>query len=258
MSPRQRPYRWLAEYYDKVFTFHHPWTEAAHRGILGPILPSVKTACDLACGSGTTALKLTKRGIRTYAVDLSPGMCRVARQRAREAGLRLRVSRQDMRRFQLPEQVDLVLCEFDALNHIPRKRDLSRVLKAVAGALKPGGFFCFDVNNRRGFESYWKGTWCVEKPGIVLVMNNGNKAAHDRPWSNCMWFIRKGGVWTRHTERIEEVCWSEEEMRLALGQAGFGAIRTWDSTLFLKGSPIIKRGCRTHYLARKEMPKAGS
>ena len=89
-------------------------------------------------------------------------------------------------------------------------------------------------------------------------MNNGNKAAHDRAWSHCMWFIRKGRVWTKHTERIEEVCWSEEEMRLALSQAGFGAIRSRDSTLFLKGSPIIKRGCRTHYLARKEMPKTGS
>jgi SAM-dependent methyltransferase len=139
----------------------------------------VKTACDLAYGSGTTALKLAKRGIRTYAVDLSPGMCRAARQKVREANLRLRVSRQDMRSFRLPEQVDLVLCEFDALNHIPGKRDLSRVLKAVAGALKPGGFFFFDVNNRRGFKSYWKGAWCVEKPGMVLVMKNGNKAAHD-------------------------------------------------------------------------------
>jgi SAM-dependent methyltransferase len=164
MSIGQRPYRWLAEYYDRVFTFHQKWSEAARRGILGRILPGVKTACDLACGSGTTALKLAKRGIRTYAVDLSPGMCRVARRRAREAGLGLRISRQDMRSFRLPEQVDLVLCEFDALNHVPRKRDLSRVLKAVAGALTPGGFFFFDVNNRRGFESYWNGARCLEKP----------------------------------------------------------------------------------------------
>jgi len=163
-----------------------------------------------------------------------------------------------MRSFTLPEQVDLVLCEFDALNHVPRKRDLSRVLKAVAGALKPGGYFFFDVNNRRGFKGYWKGAFCVEKPGIVLVMKNGNKAAWDRAWSDCVWFIRKGRLWARHTERVEEVCWSEKEMRRALGDAGFGAIRSWDSTRFIKGSPIIKRGCRTHYLARKKMPRAGS
>ncbi len=158
----------------------------------------------------------------------------------------------------MPEEVDLVLCEFDALNHIPCKRDLSRVLKAVARTLKPGGFFFFDVNNRRGFELYWKGTRCLEKPGVVLVMNNSNRAARDRAWSDCLWFIRKGRLWTRHAERVEEVCWSEREMRLALGEAGFGAIRSWDWTPFLKDNPVIKRGCRTHYLARKKIRKTTS
>lgn len=253
MSSGLKPYRWLAKYYDIVFTVREPWAEAAHRAILGRILPGVMSACDLACGSGATALKLAKRGIRTYAVDLSPGMCRAARQRAREAGLPVAVSRQDMRSFRLPEPVDLVLCEFDALNHIPRKGDLARVLKAVVRALKPGGYFFFDVNNRLGFESYWKGTWCQEKPGIVLIMKNGNDAAHDRAWSDCVWFIRKGGRWTRHGEHVEEVCWSEKEMRLALGEAGFGVVRSWDSTPFWKGNPIVKPGCRTHYLARKKM-----
>jgi hypothetical protein len=36
-----------------------------------------------------------------------------------------------MRSFRLPEPVDLVLCEFDALNHVPRKADLARVARAI-------------------------------------------------------------------------------------------------------------------------------
>ena len=251
MRAPQKPYRWLAEYYDKVFTVHRPWGEAARRALLGAILPRIESACDLACGTGTTALQLAKRGIRTYAVDLSPGMCRVARRRGRDAGLRLHVYRQDMRNFRLPEPVDLFLCEFDALNHIPRKTDLARVLSSVARALKPGGYFFFDVNNRLGFKSYWKGTWCVEKPGLVLVMNNGNDAARDRAWSNCTWFIKKGRNWIRHAERVEEVCWAEKEMRRALRKAGFGTVISRDSTPFIKGNPMITPGCRTHYLARK-------
>ncbi len=257
MNRARSPYRWLAEYYDTIFTFHEPWAVAAHHAILGPIMGRVESACDLACGSGTTALNLAKQGVRTYAVDLSPGMCRRARQRARETGLRLRISLQDMRRFRLPEQVDLVLCEFDALNHIPHKTDLPRVFKAVARALKPGGYFFFDVNNRLGFESYWKGTVCLQKPGIVLIMNNGNDAAHDRAWADCLWFIKRGALWSRHTERVEEVCWSRQELRRALRQAGFSGIRAWDSTPFLKDNPIVKPGCRTHYLARKAASAAG-
>ncbi len=256
MTAKQKPYRWLAEYYDTVFDFNKMWPEAAHRAILGRILPRLRVACDLACGSGATAIKLASRGIRMFGVDLSPGMCRAARKRARAAKAPLRVSRQDMRNFRLPEKVDLVLCEFDALNHVPRRSDLKRVTRAVARALKPGGYFFFDVNNRLGFETYWKGTACLEKPGVVLVLNNANDAVKDRAWVDCIWFIQEGQLWRRHAERIQEVCWSEQEIRGALKSAGFNEIRGWDSTPVFKHNPVIKPGCRTHYLARKRVPAA--
>jgi SAM-dependent methyltransferase len=65
--------------------------------------------------------------------------------------------RGDMRNFRLPERGDLVLCEFDALNHVPRKEDLARVANSVSRALRPGGHFFFDVNNRLAFEKFWPG-----------------------------------------------------------------------------------------------------
>ncbi len=257
MTTRQKPYRWLAEYYDTIFDFDKTWREAAHSVILGPILPRVRVACDLACGSGATAVRLAGRGIRMFGVDLSPGMCRAAHNRARASKVPLSVTRQDMRNFRLPEKVDLVLCEFDALNHVPRKNDLKRVTRAVARALKPGGYFFFDVNNRLGFETYWKGTACLEKPGLLLVLNNANDAANDRAWVDCVWFIKEGQLWRRHAERVQEVCWSEQEIRRALKSAGFNETREWDSTPFFKHNRLIKPGCRTHYLARKKIRAAG-
>jgi SAM-dependent methyltransferase len=246
-----RPYKWLAEYYDLVFTYHRSWTAAAHRTILDPILPKVTSACDLACGTGSTALGLAAKGIRVTGVDLSRDMCRLSRQKAKQARLTLRVICADMRSFRLPETVDLVLCEYDAVNHVPRKSDFTRVARSVARALRPGGYFYFDVNNRRGFASYWKGSFCIEKPGVVLVMSNGNDASHDRAWSDCNLFIRNGSLWRRHRERVEEVCWSNAEIRQALRHAGFDRIKAWDSAHFITNFPEMKPGCRTHYLARK-------
>ncbi len=248
---RVRPYHWLAQYYDRVFTYHHGWTEAAHRKILGPILPKLTSACDLACGTGTTALRLAARGIRVFGVDLSPDMCRMARQKAKRARVDLPVLRADMRYFRVPEPVDLVLCEYDALNHVPGRSDLARVARSVARSLRPGGYFYFDVNNRSGFAGFWKGTYCIEKPGLLLVMRNGNDAARDRAWSDCDWFIREGSLWRRRRERVEEVCWTDAEIKRALRRAGFDRIRSWDSAQFIKGFPGMKPGCRTHYLARK-------
>lgn len=251
--PENPPYKWLAEYYDRLFTFHLSWFEAARQRVLGSILPDVACACDLACGTGTTALLLARRGTRMYGVDLSPVMCRLARAKARRLGLPLRVLRSDMRDFRLPEPVDLVLCEFDALNHVARKQDLARVARAVARNLRPGGHFYFDVNNRMAFEKIWPGTWWIEQPGIALVMHGGYDRARDQGWSDLEWFLRNGRCWRRHHERIEQVAWTASEMRHALRAAGFDTVRAFDAAPFFAGDPKIEPGCRTFYLARKAL-----
>jgi SAM-dependent methyltransferase len=76
-----------------------------------------------------------------------------------------------------------VTCEYDALNHVPRKRDLRNVAREVSRALKPGGCFFFDVNNRAGFRRYWIGVFRFERPGAIAVMRNqhypGDRASCD-------------------------------------------------------------------------------
>jgi SAM-dependent methyltransferase len=246
-----RPYRWLAQHYDTMFgTFRAPIVAARER-VLGAILPGVATACDLACGTGTTALRLARKGIKVYAVDLSPHMCRLARAKAARARLPIRVLRADMRSFRLPETADLITCEYDALNHVPGHADLERVAKAVERALRPGGHFFFDVNNSPGFRRYWSSNLWFERPGVVMVMRGGHTPQADRAWIDIEWFIRDGACWRRHHERVEEVCWSSSEVRRTFGEAGFDQVRAWDSAPFFQNDPLIRPGCRTVYLARK-------
>ncbi len=246
-----KPYRWLAQYYDELFSSGRFPIDAARERLLGPIMPGVDSACDLACGTGTTALILAREGITMYAVDLSPLMCRLAREKAERAGLPIRVLHADMRSFRLPKAVDLITCEYDALNHVPRKADLRKVARAVARALRPGGHFFFDVNNSLGFERYWTGTVWLEQPGVAVVMRNGHRREADRAWSDIEWFVRNGKLWRRYHERVEEVCWDADEIRLTFQETGFDQVHAWDAAPFFKGSPLIGPGCRTVYLARK-------
>ncbi len=257
-QPATNHYHWLSRYYDKVFSFAPGWGEPARRRILGPLLPHIKSACDLACGTGSTALALAGRGIKMYAVDLSPGMCRAAREKARRAGLSVRVLRADMRAFHLPEAVDLVTCEFDALNHVPHERDLARVAKAVARALRPGGHFYFDVNTTLSFRTMWPDTLWVDTPGVAVVMHGGYDRRRDRAWSEVEWFIREGSLWRRRRERVEEVCWTDAEIREALHKEGFDETRSWDAAPLLKADPTIRPGYRTYYLARKALAGGSS
>ena len=248
------PYRWLAQYYDEFFEPLRPPIDLARRHLLKRLLPKVKSACDLACGSGTTALDLAKQGIKVYAVDLSPLMCRLAR--AKTTGLPVKVLRADMRKFVLPEAVDLIISECDAINHIPRKSDLRAVVRSAAKALKPGGHFFFDINNSLGFTTYWTGLHYAERPGIVMVMNNDHNRRADRAWSDIDWFVRNpdGKTWTRHQEHVDEVCWVEGEIRDTLTAAGFDDVQLWDASPYFKQTdPRVTPGCRSIYLARKAL-----
>ena len=211
----------------------------------------MKTACDLACGTGITALSLASSGIKTFAVDLSPSMCKLSRAKALHRRVPLHVIQADMRSFRLPRPVDLITCESDAINHVPHRVDLRDVLESVSRALRPGGYFFFDVNNARGFRQYWKGNVWLEKPGVVLIMRNGHSADALRAWSDIEWFIREGRVWRRHQERVEEVCWTREEICDCLRSVHLRLIGTWDATRFFRENPAVTRGCHTIYLARK-------
>jgi SAM-dependent methyltransferase len=246
-------YHYLANYYDHLFEFRRPF-DKARKAVIDPILPGVSSACDLCCGTGGTAMRFAGQGIATFAVDLSPYMCRITQRKCREAGLRVRVIQADMREFRLPQAVELITCEFDALNHVPRKSDLSKVARSAAAALRPGGYLVFDVNNRLAFERVWSGTWFLEKDPVVMVMHGGHKPGSDRAWTDVEWFIRKGKSYQRRHEHVEEVCWSEEDIRSAFRRSGFDEMVQWDAAPFFSDA-LTQPGNRTFWRMRKSPGK---
>jgi SAM-dependent methyltransferase len=248
---KNRPYRWLAQYYDQFFKAHRASHRKARGIILKPIFPRVKSVCDLACGTGTTAIEFARKGIKTFAVDSSGTMCRVVRQKSRANGLSIRVFQADMRHFELPETVDLTLCEFDALNHLAKKEDLSETLCSVANALSAGGYFYFDVNRKRAFQVIWPDTTFVQRPGVAMVMQSGYASHVNRGWADITWFIKSERSWRRHREHFEEVCWTDDEMRRACRDSGFITVRKEDASLLIPGEKSFLPGCRTFYLLKK-------
>ena len=98
----------------------------------------------LAVGSGRVAIPIAREtGKRVIGIDRSPAMLAVARERAQ--GLPLELREGDMRDFELEHQVDLVICPFRSLLHLPTWQDKRRVFERVAQALRPGGRFAWNV-----------------------------------------------------------------------------------------------------------------
>lgn len=237
----------LARFYDNLHPLAPKMNRAARRKVLGKILQRARSVCDLGCGTGTTEVELARRGLQVYAVDVSPTMCRQARAKARRAGLPVRVLCADLRAFHLPRPVDLVLCEFNPLNHLPRRSDMARAARAVWRALRPGGYF----NMRRSLEEQYSATHCFEQPGFCMVLRGRYDPRRRKGCLHVEWFLPAGKLWRRRYEHLEDVWWTDGEIRRALRRAGFAAVRAWDAARVRPASCHSRPGYDAYYLARK-------
>jgi DNA-binding winged helix-turn-helix (wHTH) protein/predicted RNA methylase len=252
-APVNAPYALLAQHYDRLCSYAAPLNRHARGRILRTAMPKVHRVCDLGCGSGETALELAARGLEVHAVDVSPVFCNAVRAKARRAGLAVNVHCRDMRDFTLPRPMDLVLAEFASLNNLADRRDLARVLEAVARALAGGGWFLFDVNTPLSLRSQYAETiYWDEDSAFKLVQRGSLEADGRRARLDFDWFVPSGRVVWRHVrETLWHVCWTDAEIRRALRVAGFDGVRTFDGVEVRPRVAHQKRGTDTYYLARK-------
>jgi SAM-dependent methyltransferase len=106
---------------------------------------TVRTALDLACGTGVLCRILQKAGIESRGMDFSSGMIDIARQESPEIPYDVA----DMILYRPEMQFDLVTCTGDALNHIPELSDVEKIFANIHAYLAPGGYFVFDLLDER-------------------------------------------------------------------------------------------------------------
>lgn len=106
---------------------------------------TVRTALDLACGTGVLCRILQKAGIESRGMDFSSGMIDIARQESPDIPYDVA----DMILYRPDAQFDLVTCTGDALNHIPDLSDVEKIFANIHAYLAPGGYFVFDLLDER-------------------------------------------------------------------------------------------------------------
>jgi SAM-dependent methyltransferase len=99
---------------------------------------------ELAVGTGRVAIPIAREtGKRVIGIDRSSAMLALARERAH--GLPIELREGDMRDLELEQPVDLVICPFRSLLHLPTWHDKRCVFERVAAALRPGGRFAWNA-----------------------------------------------------------------------------------------------------------------
>jgi len=187
------------------------------------------SCADIACGTGLFVEYICSRAITVFGVDVSPEMLEAAR--ARNAGNQAVFFQQDFVSLQLPEQVDLVTCNFDSLNYLLSTGDLQAALVRFARSLAPGGHAVFDMNTPWQLEELADPEpWVHEVPGGYSIWET---AWDPEQQVQCLHMINlleeQPGLYRKSEEFHRERGYSRQAVESMLHAAGFAWWRAYDA-----------------------------
>jgi ubiquinone/menaquinone biosynthesis C-methylase UbiE len=216
-------YQVLPQVYDRwQDTYGRDFTAVILPRLLGSIrryrIPS-STFLDVGCGTGTLVLAMARRGWKARGVDASPQMIREAEKKQEKAGVQAVFTHQDMRALRVPRRVRLVTALFDTLNHVGSADELLTTFRHVYSSLLPGGYFMFDLNNERCYQTLWTQDEEVRHRDFTLLLENSYDAVSGRARSVVTLTPHDGG--SPSTETVEEQLFHPAEVQALLEEAGF-------------------------------------
>ncbi len=210
-------------------------------------LPEGARLLDVGCGTGHVTRKLVERGYRVTGLDGSEEMLRYARENAPAAEFLL----EDARTFNLPPVFDGALSTFDSLNHIPERSGLQAVFERVAAALKPGGWFCFDMNMEPAYIAGWNGATGDSFDDHAYIWKNSYEPDLRRARFDATIFRMESGQWQRSDVTLWQYAYTQREIEEALEQAAFASHRAYQFNDDLELVPLTPEGLRAFYACRK-------
>lgn len=223
-------YRPLAAYYDRLMAHvdYDAWvTYALHRLELPPRAAQrdgqdPPLILDLACGTGTFSVALARRGYRIIGVDRSDEMLAVADEKARQAGVQVFFTCQDVREFEVAEQADAAVCLFDSLNYLTDEGGLEKALAQIAAALVPGAPFLFDLHTEYRLREYGETTFADGGEDVAYIWESEYDPARRLCTMMVSLFVQgEDGRYTRYDEVHEERAFTRHEVITALAETGW-------------------------------------
>ncbi len=179
---------------------------------------------DLGCGYGRVAVPLAQQGYAVTGVDLAGTSLRVARKAAREAAVRIRWLRRDMRDIPFTDYFEAAIC-MGAFGVLETDEEDLRVLVAVRRALRPGGRFLLDHKNRQWQVRHFQPTGRVEMPdGAVSEWTTEIDLVGGYRWDYEV-FTEPGGA--RREYAVRERLYTTEELVGMMKTAGLEVRRAW-------------------------------
>jgi len=243
----------MAAYDDFAWFYNRYWNEEFH-GLAFPILeriwlprvPGGARILDVCCGTGYLSGLLTERGYRVTGVDVSGPMIEHARANVPAAEFQVA----DAARCRLSGPFDAAVSTFDSLNHFLTPSTLESALRNTADSLRRGAPFAFDMLLEEAYQTHWGEAFALVRDDHVLTITGaGYHLRTHRACCTITMFRLVEGAWRRSDVRIEERCYSPDEIETALARAGFGELACYDAGDLGMGGQLGQG--RTFFVAAK-------
>ncbi len=196
----------------------------AENGIKGGIL------LDLACGTGTLSIEMSKKGFEVIGVDASADMLSVAMNNAYESEKNILFLCQPMQQLDLYGTINAAICTLDSINHLTEAADVQAAFDKVSLFTEPGGVFVFDVNTvYKHREILADNTFVYETDDVYCVWQNSLDKTTDTVQIDLDIFEQiDDGVYERMQESFCERAYPLTLLKEMLGKAGFETVAVYD------------------------------
>ena len=215
----------MAVYDDFAWFYNRYWNKEFHT-LAFPILeriwlrrlPPGASILDICCGTGYLAGLLARRGYRVAGIDASAEMIRYARQNVPEGDFRIA----EAASFRAKMKYDAAVCTFDSLNHLLEASELEAAFRNTAAVLHPGALFAFDMLLDEAYKTHWGESFAlVREDHVLTITGSGYDSRRRLAFCTITMFRLIDGSWHRSDVVVEERCYDCDEIREALGDAGF-------------------------------------
>jgi SAM-dependent methyltransferase len=207
---------------------------------------------DIACGEGSFAVGMSKLGYAVTGVDQSPQMISLAKAKAQAEGEAVEFYVEDMRSLQFDNEFDLATCFFDSVNYMLTVKDLDDAFQNAYQALKPGGFYIFDMNTIFGLAVDWmRAKTYIQNEGDDFIEIHRQEYDYENQIAtmHVIIFKQQGELWERIDEAHHERGYPIADIQYLLTQMGFTIMGMYGS--LRKRTEVTTNSPRVWFVVRK-------
>ncbi len=188
--------------------------------------PDCPLVLDLACGTGSLCVELSRRGFDMIAVDESADMLSAAREKMPNSGILFLC--QPMEELDLFGTIGAAVCTLDSVNHVTDEITLCDVFRRVSLFLEQDGVFIFDANTvYKHTQILGDNTFVYDLDDIYCVWQNSTEGLITE--ISLDFFIDDGdGCYYRTEESFCERAYPDELLTDMLDKAGMYISEKYD------------------------------